>query len=149
MTREDVFSEPDDAATPLTAEERRDLIPAYITFKRDLNEAEQANIARGQEWALRRTRTDILTEKFILGLHKQMLKDVWKWAGKFRRTERNIGIDWWLIQTHLRTLLDDAKAWIEYKTFPPDEIAVRFHHRLVAPGRPALYLGHIESARRN
>ena len=26
----------------------------------------------------------------------------------------------------------DTRYWIEHKTFPPDEIAIRFHHRLVA-----------------
>ncbi|WP_459465131.1 mobile mystery protein B, partial [Rhizobium sp. No.120] len=30
------------------------------------------------------------------------------------------------------TLLSDTRYWIEHKTFPPDEIAIRFHHRLVA-----------------
>src|SRR5262249_29759552 len=112
---------------------KRDLRLSHITFKHELYEAEQENIARAQQWALKRTvRTDLLTEKFMLDLHKQMLKDVWKWAGKFRKTERNIGIDWWLIQTSLRTLLDDAKAWIQYGSYPADEIAVRLHHRLVA-----------------
>jgi len=42
-----------------------------------------------------------------------------------------MGIDYWLIPTELRKLLDDTKAWIEFKTYPADEIAVRFHHRLV------------------
>jgi Fic-DOC domain mobile mystery protein B len=61
-----------------------------------------------------------------------MLNDVWKWAGKYRRTERNIGIDWWLIPTEVIRLLDDVKTWIEYKSYPLDELAVRFHHRLVS-----------------
>src|SRR3954469_18641445 len=29
-------------------------------------------------------------------------------------------------------LLGDTQARIEYQSYPPDEIAVRFHHRLVA-----------------
>jgi Fic-DOC domain mobile mystery protein B len=133
MANDDLFHQPDDAATPLTAEEQRDLKPSHIAFKHELNQAEQENILRAQQWAFRRSaRTDFLTEKFVLDLHRRMLNDVWKWAGKFRRTERNIGIDWWLIPTALRTLLDDAKAWIQFGTYPADEIAVRFHHRLVA-----------------
>jgi Fic-DOC domain mobile mystery protein B len=60
-----------------------------------------------------------------------MLGDVWRWAGRFRTSERNIGIDYWQIPIALRQLLDDTKAWIEYHTYPPDEIALRFHHRLV------------------
>jgi Fic-DOC domain mobile mystery protein B len=126
----DVFEEPD-GATPLTPEERRDLIPAHIAYRRELNEAEQENIARAQEWALSRRRRDLLSEKFIRDLHKRMLGDVWRWAGKFRTSQRNIGMDYWLIPVELRQLLDDGKAWIEFGTYPADEIAVRLHHRLV------------------
>jgi len=123
--------EPDDAATRLTPEEMRDLIPAHIAYRSELNEAEQENIARAQEWALGPRRRDLLSEKFAKELHRRMLGDVWRWAGRFRTSQRNIGIDYWLIPTELRQLLDDANAWIELKTYPPDETAVRFHHRLV------------------
>jgi Fic-DOC domain mobile mystery protein B len=127
----DIFEQPDDAATPLTPEEMRDLIPAHIADRDDLNEAEQENITRGQAWALGRRRRDTLSEKFVRDLHKQMLGEVWRWAGDFRQSERNLGIPFYEIPTALRQLLDDTKAWIEYKSYPPDEIAVRFHHRLV------------------
>jgi Fic-DOC domain mobile mystery protein B len=123
--------EPDDAATPLTPEEMRDLIPAHIAYRSELNEAEQENIARAQEWALGPRWRDLLSEKFAKALHRRMLGDVWRWAGRFRTSQRNMGIDYWLIPTELRKLLDDTKAWIEFKTYPADEIAVRFHHRLV------------------
>ncbi len=126
---DDLFERPDDA-TPLTPEEQRELIPAHIAYRRELNEAEQENIARAQDWALK-SRRDVLAEKFISDLHKQMLSDVWRWAGKFRRSERNLGIPFYEIPAALRQLLDDVKAWIEYKSYTPDEIAVRFHHRLV------------------
>jgi Fic-DOC domain mobile mystery protein B len=126
----DLFERPDDAATPLTPEEMRDLIPAHIAYRRELNEAEQENIVLAQAWALSRRR-DPLSEKFVKDLHRRMLGDVWRWAGKFRTSARNIGIDYWQIPVALRQLLDDAKAWIEYGTYAPDEIAVRFHHRLV------------------
>src|SRR5260221_5220285 len=108
----------------------RDLIPAYIAYRRDLNEAEQENITRAQAWASGRRR-DLLSEKFVKDLERQMRDDVWRWAGKFRTSERNLGIEYFQIPVALRQLLDDAKAWIEYKTYPFDEIAVRFHHRLV------------------
>jgi Fic-DOC domain mobile mystery protein B len=126
----DLFERPDDGATPLTPEEMRDLIPAHIAYRRELNEAEQENIVLAQAWALSRRR-DPLSEKFVKDLHRRMLGDVWQWAGKFRTSARNIGIDYWQIPVALRQLLDDAKAWIEYSAYPPDEIAVRFHHRLV------------------
>src|SRR5579863_8726039 len=60
-----------------------------------------------------------------------MLGEVWKWAGKFRTSERNLGIPFYEIPMALRQLLDDTQAWIGYETYPSDEIAVRFHHRLV------------------
>jgi len=125
----DPFEEPDDA-TPLTAEEKRELIPAHITYRRELNEAEQENIARAQDWALNRPR-DPVSEKFIKELHRRMLGEVWRWAGKFRTSERNLGIACYEIPAPLRQLLDDTKTWIEHKSYPPDEVAVRFHHRLV------------------
>ena len=126
----DLFEPPDDAATPLTPEEMRELIPSHIAYRRELNEAEQENIARGQEWALSRQR-DLLSEKFVTDLHRQMFGDVWRWAGRFRTSDRNIGIAYWEIRVALRQLLDDTKARIECTAYPPDEIAVRFHHRLV------------------
>jgi len=125
----DLFARPDEAATPLTPEEMRDLIPAHIAYRRELNQAEQENIVRAQAWAL--SRRNLLSEKFVKDLHRRMLGDVWRWAGRFRTSARNIGIDYWQIPVALRQLLDDAKAWIEYNAYPTDEIAVRFHHRLV------------------
>jgi len=125
-----IFEEPD-SATPLSPEEMRDLIPAHIAYRRELNEAEQENIARAEEWALSRRRRDLLSEKFIKDLHKHMFGDVWRWAGKFRTSQWNIGIDYWLIPMELRQLLEDSQAWMEFGTYPADEIAVRFHHRLV------------------
>jgi Fic-DOC domain mobile mystery protein B len=125
----DLFEEPDHA-TPLTPEERLDLIPAYIAYRSELNEAEQENIARAQDWALGRRR-DPLNEKFIQELHRRMLGDVWKWAGKFRRSERNLGIPFYEIPPAVRQLLADANAWILHHAYSTDEIAVRFHHRLV------------------
>ena len=125
----DLFDDPNNG-TPLAPEERRELIPAHIAYRSELNEAEQENIVRAQDWALGRRR-DLLNEKFIKDLHRRMLGDVWRWAGKFRTSERNLGIAYYEISTALRQLLDDTKAWIKHNAYPPDEIAVRFHHRLV------------------
>lgn len=121
----------DDAATPLTADERDGLIPAYITLRRELNEAEQTNIVEAEEWAYSRKR-DVLTELFLKRLHKRMFGRVWRWAGEFRRTERNIGVEPCCIAVDLRNLLDDCRYWIPHETYSSDEIATRFHHRLVS-----------------
>lgn len=125
-----LFDPGDDAATPLEPDERRQLIPTYITTRAQLNEAEQIGITAADEWAFTRKR-DVLDEKFLLNLHKRMFGKVWKWAGTFRTTQRNIGVDAYKIGIELRTLLDGARYWIANNTFSPDEIAVRFHHKLV------------------
>ncbi len=127
----DLFDEPDDA-TPLEPEERDDLLQTWITYRSELNEAEQTNIAAGAAWARRRRRKDILTDTFIKQLHSKMFGDVWAWAGDYRGTERNLGVDPVRIPVELRMVLDDARYWVENKTYPPDELAVRLHHRLVA-----------------
>jgi Fic-DOC domain mobile mystery protein B len=126
----DLFDEPD-AATPLEPEEREGLIQTWITYRSELNEAEQANIAAGTAWAYRQRRRDILTEAFIKHLHGRIFGDVWAWASDFRRTERSIGIDPVRIPVELRMTLNDARYWVENETYSPDEIAVRLHHRLV------------------
>ncbi|MGH7006860.1 MAG: mobile mystery protein B [Stellaceae bacterium] len=60
-----------------------------------------------------------------------MFDKVWKWAGQFRRSDKNIGCEWTEIPILLKILLDDARYWIANKTFDPDETVMRFHFRLV------------------
>jgi Fic-DOC domain mobile mystery protein B len=130
----DLFQEPEDA-TPLEPGERNGLLQSWITHRKDLNEAEQENIVAGAAWARGRRRLPIdrmLTDDFVRTLHKRMFGEVWEWAGTFRSTERNIGIQAYRIAVELTNLLGDVRYWVEHATFPPDEIAIRFHHRLVA-----------------
>lgn len=126
----DPLIEHDDAATPLTPAERDGLIPAYITHRHELNEAEQQGVLATDRWVFERRR-QILSERFLLGLHKRMFGQVWRWAGRFRTTERNIGVPAYRIGVDLAQLLGDARYWIYHQTFCYDEIAARFHHRLV------------------
>jgi Fic-DOC domain mobile mystery protein B len=127
----DNLFETDDASTPLAEEEKEGLIPSWLTFRHELNAVEQENILLAEQWAFSGRKREIFTEKFIRDLHKRMFGKVWKWAGTFRQTARNIGVDAWKIAPDLKTLLEDARYWIEHHTYPPDEIAARFHHRLV------------------
>jgi len=127
-----LFIDDDDANTPLTAEEREQLIPAYITLRHELNEAEQINIGQALRWAAARKKRDVLDQNFLRQLHKRMFGDVWRWAGQYRTSARNIGADAYRITMDVHQAIDDACYWIEHETYPPDEIAVRFSHRLVA-----------------
>jgi len=126
----DLLTEDDDASTPLTEEERGDLIPSYITLRPELNEAEQRNILEADEWAFSRER-NVLSEHFLKALHKRMFGKVWQWAGSIRQSERNIGVEIYRISPGLRQLIDDCQFWIDHATYGPDEIAARFSHSLV------------------
>ena len=107
----DLFHEPDDA-TPLAPEERDGLLQTWITHRRDLNEAEQENILKGAAWARRSrglTAAGLLNDAFARTLHKRMFGEVWKWAGTYRQTERNIGIDAYRISAELAAMFDDVR----------------------------------------
>ncbi len=122
-----------DGQTPLDEEEKKGIKIKSITTQEELDEFEQLNIEKAVEWTIhtRLKPKKILTEKFIKDLHKRMYGDVWKWAGEYRKTDKNIGVKWTQIQIELKNLMDDTKYWIDNKTYPPEEIAIRFKHRIV------------------
>ncbi|QMW01708.1 mobile mystery protein B [Spirosoma foliorum] len=118
-------------ATPLNLEELDGLKLKHIRTRAELDRWEQENIQEALAWLSRRRKADILDEKFIFQLHDKMFNKVWQWAGSCRRSDKNIGVTWSRVPVELRQLLDDTKTWIEYSAYSPDEIALRFHHRLV------------------
>lgn len=118
-------------ATPIDPSELNDLIPDYVSTMGELNTLEQTNITDAFVWAEKQNLEDLLTASFIFELHKQMLNQVWKWAGKQRNTNKNIGVSKEAIMNDLGILLKDTEFWISHKTYSNDEIATRFHHRLV------------------
>jgi len=128
---EPLFVRDDDANTPLTAEEREQLIPSYVTLRHELNEAEQINIGAALRWAYARRR-NILDRDILSELHQRMFGDVWRWAGQYRTTARNIGVEAYRIAMDVQQAIDDARYWVDHATYQPDEIAVRFSHRLGA-----------------
>ena len=122
-----------DGNTPLSPEEQDDLIPD-LTTKEELNEWERQNILEAYEWAFDRRnlhRHDSLTESYVRELHRRMFDQTWKWVGTYRTSEKNIGTAHYQIREALVALLGDARYWVEHATFGPDELAIRFHHRLV------------------
>lgn len=125
-----IFIEPD-GATPLDPDERQGLKFSHVTTRGELDELEQANIEQGLAWLGRQRGGTIFDDAFIRKLHKRLFGDVWLWAGEFRLTEKNIGIDPLQIAMQLRILLDNACYWKDNDVFPPLEAAARFHHRMV------------------
>ncbi|WP_281297717.1 mobile mystery protein B [Flavobacterium limnophilum] len=120
--------------TPLNEEEKDGLKIKSITTQGELDEFEQLNIEKAVEWTIHTNlKPDrILTEKFVKDLHKKMYGHVWKWAGEFRKSDKNIGVKWIQIGIELKNLIDDTKYWIANNTFSPEEISIRFKHRIVA-----------------
>lgn len=123
-----------DGQTPLSEEELYGLKILSISTREELDEFEQFNIEKAIQWTLGKKiqPKDLLSEKFIKDLHKRMYGEVWKWAGSFRTSEKNLGIKSYLIPVQLKQLLDDAMYWYENQIYSPDEVAVRFKHQLVS-----------------
>lgn len=120
-----------DGATPLDPDEMEGLRFKHIATRGELDQLEQANIIEGMNWLKKQKIPDVLTEGFVCDLHKRLFGQVWKWAGSFRKTEKNIGIDPRQVAIQLRQLLDDTQYWIDNDTYPPKELAAKFHHKLV------------------
>lgn len=118
-------------ATPLDPDEASGLIPAHIATQADLNVWEEANILQGVRWAARQKKRDLLEEGFVRDLHRQMFDKTWTWAGTFRSSNKNIGVDWEQVSVRLRNLLDNTRYQAENQIFEADELAVRLHHQLV------------------
>lgn len=121
-----------DGNTPIRAEEAEQLIPKISTMG-ELNEYEALNILRGRAWAFNaRTikSTDPLEEPYLRELHHRMFDNVWKWAGTYRQTERNIGCDPKEIVQRIPQLLGSIRYWLDNNTLPVDEAVLRFHHQL-------------------
>jgi len=121
-----------EGATPLDREEVKGLKLPHITSRVQLNKWEQENIVNADLKYFSRKHRNILSESFILKLHQEMFGTVWKWAGKYRTTEKNIGVPPWDVAIKVKALCEDAKIWINAKADSTAEIAARFHHRLVS-----------------
>jgi Fic-DOC domain mobile mystery protein B len=106
-----------DGATPIDPDEADGLLVAGASTRADLNALEQANIIRARIWALKRKRAEVLSLRFIQRLHAKMFDDVWHWAGTFRKSGKNIGVEWYQIPVELKNLCDDAGYWIQRETY--------------------------------
>lgn len=116
-------------ATELDADEAAGLIPKSLATRAQLDEYESANIAEAMAWAAAKRR-DVLADGFLVDLHRRMFGRVWRWAGLFRTSGKNIGIASHDVPAAMRDLVEDTKAQVAAGSLPVDEVAARFHHRL-------------------
>jgi Fic-DOC domain mobile mystery protein B len=119
---------------PLEEDERTGLLIPTILTRHDLDHFEQANMVDARLWYQRNHPSSswLLSGRGVRGVHQRMFGEVWDWAGTFRLSEKNLGVDPVRIATDLEILLGDVHHWLDNETFSPDEIAVRFKHRLVS-----------------
>lgn len=120
-----------DGATPLDEDEVAGLIPDHISTQGELNAWESQNIEKAYSWGLSGKKSNILTIEYCKNLHLRMFDTTWKWAGKFRQSDKNIGCAWFDIPTEIMKLLDDTKLWVNDSVYRLQEIAIRFHYRMV------------------
>ena len=121
-----------EGATPLDPDELEGLKFAHIETRSELDQLEQQNIQEGYNWLSRqRNYNDFISDEFLKALHEKLFGSVWTWAGSYRHSDKNIGVDHLMISVELRNLLDDAKYWVEHDTYSREGFAARFHHRLV------------------
>jgi len=127
-----------DGATPIDDAEAAGLIPTFVATRADLNLVEQVGIAAARTWANRspatRTVETILSEPFVRQLHRQMYGTVWRWAGTYRTSERNIGVDPVRIPVAVHDLVDNARYWVapDATWITPEVACIRVHHPMVA-----------------
>ena len=120
-----------EGATPLEPVESKGLKLPHITTREELNKWESDNILAAELRFFNRAQRDVLNEGFLLRVHREMFRNVWRWAGRYRTTDKNLGVPHWDVGVKVVGLCEDAKLWIEARD-PADEIAARFHHRLVS-----------------
>jgi Fic-DOC domain mobile mystery protein B len=119
--------------TPLTPDELAGLRPSLAT-KRELDQFERSNILEAYRWAFHPRalkREDPFIEPYLRELHRRMFDETWAWAGKYRKTDKNLGAPFHQVMNGIAAVLGDVHYWLENKTFDIEEIAIRYHHRLV------------------
>ena len=119
--------------TRLSEEDAHGLIPVVLT-RNDLNRLEQINIMQARTWVMRRSSIrvrDIFSQQFVKQLHRKMFDQVWRWAGDYRQSDKNIGVHHASIAIQIQQLLGNADYWLNEHIYGVTELAIIFHHRLV------------------
>lgn len=117
-------------STPVDYDEREYLIPKHITTSSELNDAEFANIVEAKKKYFFSKNIFEFSYEFLFRVHKDMFGKVWRWAGKKRDTNKNIGVNKAYIDSQLKVLIDDYKFWMDHE-YDHLEISCWIHHRLV------------------
>lgn len=127
-----IFFQNREGQTPLEESMKRDLIPSHVHDMTELYELEIENIALGIEWT-KKTKKDHRDYLVWLEVHRRMLNEVWRWAGKVR-TRELANVDFLMpydVMPELKKLQDDFCFWVDNKTFEDKELIARLHERFL------------------
>ncbi len=119
-------------ATPIA--DCSDLIPGWVHTSHDLNRVEAENILKAQKKHLKSSHPkNWFHPEKLKAIHQDMFKDVWNWAGMYRKSTTSIGIKPGLIPTRLAGLCFEVNLWWEnLPQLTLIEMAARIHHQLVS-----------------
>ena len=112
------------------------LLLEHLSTTTARNAAETEAISRAYDKYVFRARrkkqgTEWLTDDFIRRVHADMLGTIWEWAGKYRQTKFNLGVDPHLIREQIKLFTEDFLYWNGTEsTMSVIEIAARIQHRL-------------------
>lgn len=127
----EIFFNDRNGNTVLSGQELKGLKLRHITRMKELDEAEQINITQGLLWLAGQGNAQFMTDSFFRKLHSQLFGEVWKWAGTYRTTEKNIGIEAYRVPSEMLKMLKDTQYWIDHQSYETNELIAHFHHRLV------------------
>ena len=96
-------------ATPLSQDDLDGLIPSHIQTQAELNAWEQQNILNGRQRLASRRPGELLDDEAVKIVHRRMFGDTWRWAGNYRTSGKNIGVDWTRIPEEVRRLCEDVR----------------------------------------
>lgn len=128
-----------DGTTPSGATPGEDLSGlrrSNLTDKRERDAAELQSIAQAYDKYIFRARdkkpgTGWLTEELIRRTHRDMFDGIWDWAGKYRTSALNIGVNFHRIPEEVVRLCGDFQFWDSQESkMGPVEIAARLQNRL-------------------
>ena len=131
-SQKSIFFNDRDGQTVLSPSEKKGLRLKHISNMKELDQAEQMNINEGLLWLSEQTTDSCLSESYFKKLHKKLFGEVWRWAGEYRHSNKNIGIDHWKVPRAMKTFTQNADYWLEHNTYPEwTEFLAHFHHKLV------------------
>jgi Fic-DOC domain mobile mystery protein B len=118
--------------TPIDPDEAKGLL-LRINTQEALNRAEEENILRARTWAVRSrlVRNRLVSDSTLRRIHKEMFGGVWRWAGVYRLSDKNIGGPWGQVPVLVRQVCENFGLRVSLAGEDRDRLCVEFHYQIV------------------